>query len=294
MQIVRIALSLPHNTFSMTVSEFFKKFASKYLWGNLLAMAIVVILVAFGVKFGLDLYTHHGESIAIPQLVRKSYDEAIVMMQDKGLKIEVGDTGYVKNLPPNFILEQYPAPGVRVKSGHLVVVTINASEMPTITFPDIIDNCSMREAVAKLMAMGFKMGKPEFIPGEKDWVYGVRVNGRNVVYGDRIPVGAKLIVQVGNGQRDSLANINYIDPVYPTEDEFGEVGMTDDFIEVTEPPVEQNEQKTHTSEKPVTQHDKPVAQQDKPHTTTGKTADKKTATPTKSGQTNRTVTNEHQ
>ena len=60
----------------MTLSQFFGKFKSRYLWGNLAAMAVVVLLLAFGVKFGLDVYTHHGEAISIPNLLHKNINDA--------------------------------------------------------------------------------------------------------------------------------------------------------------------------------------------------------------------------
>ena len=47
----------------MTLSEFINKFKSKYLWGNLIAMFLVFVLLCVGVKFGIDIYTHHGEAI---------------------------------------------------------------------------------------------------------------------------------------------------------------------------------------------------------------------------------------
>ena len=59
--------------------------------------------------------------------------------------------------------------------------------------------------------MGFKLGTPQYISGEKDWVYGILVNGRNVTAGQRVPVDATLIIQVGNGQRDAE------DSVYMTD-----------------------------------------------------------------------------
>ena len=46
----------------MKASEFFKKITSGYLWGNLFAMAVLLVLISLGVKYGLDVYTHHGES----------------------------------------------------------------------------------------------------------------------------------------------------------------------------------------------------------------------------------------
>lgn len=221
----------------MTLSEFFGKFRSWSLWGNLVAMAATVVVLAVGVKWSIDIYTHHGESIAIPRLVHKNIADAETIADNLHLKIEVVDTGYVKHLPAGCILEQSPDAGERVKSGHVIYVTINAAQSPTITLPDVIDNSSLREAMAKLTAMGFKLGPPQFVAGEKDWVYGILVNGRHVVYGDKVPVDAKLIIQVGNGMRDLNDSVNYIDPVYREQEETMESGEVDDFKEVTELPA---------------------------------------------------------
>ena len=215
----------------MESSEFVKKFKSWYLWKNLLAMAAVVIALCLGVKFGLDVYTHHGQSIPIPNIKHKLFNDAERILYDAGLKIVVSDTGYVKNLPPDCILEQSPGPGERVKEGHVIYVTVNSPHSPTITLPDIIDNSSLREAMAKLTSMGFKLGMPEYISGEKDWIYGILVKGHHVTAGDRISVEDKLIIQVGNGKRDAADSVDYVDPTSPDVDENN--GDVDQFEVVT-------------------------------------------------------------
>ena len=170
----------------MKTSEFFGKFKSGYLWGNLLAMAVVVVLLLVGVKYALDVYTHHGESLTVPSVKHKKYKDAERILDDLGLVVVVSDTGYVKTLPPDVILEQSIEAGEKVKSGRIIYLTVNALKTPTITLPDIIDNSSLREAMAKLTAMGFKLAMPQFVPGEKDWVYGVLVGGKSVVTGSKI------------------------------------------------------------------------------------------------------------
>lgn len=197
----------------MTSSEFINKFKSKYLWGNLSAMALVVVLLCVGVRFGIDLYTHHGEAISIPDVRHKSFADAERILKDAGLPVVVSDTGYVKNLPPDCVLEQSPAPGEKVKSGHVIYVTINSAHSPVITIPDVIDNSSLREAMAKLTAMGFKLGSPQYIPGEEDWVYGILVKGRHVVAGDKVSIDDVLIIQVGNGRRDAGDSVEMVDPM---------------------------------------------------------------------------------
>ena len=225
---------------SMKASEFFRKITSLYLWANLFAMACVVAVICIGVKYGLDIYTHHGEAITIPNVKNKSFKDAQNIFDQIGLEVVVSDTGYVKSLPPGCVLEQSPEAGERVKSGHVVYLTINASKTPTLTLPDIIDNSSLREAIAKLSSMGFKLGMPKFVSGEKDWVYGVIVNGKSVVAGDKISVEDSVYIQVGNGLRDLADSVNYIDPIYIDENDL--MGG-DDFEEVDAPRSSTTEKK---------------------------------------------------
>lgn len=217
----------------MKTSEFFGKLKSMYFWGNILAMIIVVAGVCWGTSFAIDIYTHHGESVAIPNIKQKSFADAEHILADAGLSVVVSDTGYVKSLPPDCILEQSPAAGSHVKTGHVIYVIVNASRSPEISLPDIIDNSSLRDAMAKLSAMGFKLGQPEFVDGEKDWVYGVVSGGRQLATGDKVPVDQTVVIQAGNGRLSSSDSIDFIDngmSGFETDDDI------DEFQEVTEPP----------------------------------------------------------
>lgn len=220
----------------METSDFFAKFKSWYLWGNLAAMAVTIVLLCIGVKYVMDIYTHHGESVTIPPLRNKSVPEAQRILEEMGMEGVVTDTGYVRTLPADCVLEQSPAAGQKVKTGRVVYLTVNASKSPTITLPDIIDNSSLREAMAKLTAMGFKVGQPEFVPGEKDWVYGILCRGRRLVAGDKVSVDDYVIIQVGNGMRDGEEEVDYVDQVdggsYEDSESYGDI---DEFEEVTSP-----------------------------------------------------------
>ena len=124
----------------MKVKEFFGKFASAYLWGNLLAMLIVIVLLALGVKYGLDWYTHHGEGVKIPKIEGMDYAKARSLIEDHGLNIMVSDSGYNKAMAANSILVQNPGAGTMVKLGHTIYVTVNSPSSPSFAIPDIIDN----------------------------------------------------------------------------------------------------------------------------------------------------------
>ena len=226
----------------MKSSEFFRKVFSWKLWANLFAMALVVVAVCFGVKYGIDIYTHHGERIQVPNIRHKSFADAEHILDQLGLEIEISDTGYVKVLPPDCILEQSILPGTMVKSGRTVYVVINAANTPTLTIPDVIDNSSYREARAKLVAMGFRVGEPQYVPGEKDWVYGIKCRGKLLSNGQKVPVDAMLVIQVGDGLRDMADSVAFIEKEY---DEFEEV-MEE------EAPAEQ-EEKEPSEEQPAEQ-----------------------------------------
>lgn len=226
----------------MTSKEFFGKFMSRYLWGNILAMAIVVVMLCVGVKYGLDIYTHHGEGIPVPKLTGMSFNNAFELLRMDQLKIVVADSGYNKRYPANTILAQTPGEGVMVKTGHTVYVTVNSPASPTFAIPDVIDNSSVREATAKLTAMGFRLLTPKLVTGEKDWVYGITSRGRNLQVGDRVPIDVPLTLMIGNGQYDDgYADIDYVEPENDYQGDNPAGSATDEFEVVSEPQATQQE-----------------------------------------------------
>ena len=198
----------------MKTKDFIGKFKSAYLWGNLLALSLVVVALAFGVKYGLEIYTHHGEGIKVPDLSKMTFEKAYQLLESDGLQIMISDSGYNKKLPADCILAQNPGPGTQVKQGHVIYVTVNSPSSPSFPIPDIVDNSSYREAEAKLMALGFKLLPPQYVVGEKDWVYGIMSRGRRIGTGDMVSIGTPLTLLVGNGHYGDDDDINFTEPVY--------------------------------------------------------------------------------
>lgn len=120
---------------------------------------------------------------------------------------------------------------MEVKRGRVIYVTINSLTMPCERIPDLIDNCSFREAQARLKSLGFVLLAPKLIDGEKDWVYGIQFRGRNLVAGDNVPRESELTLVIGNGSAG--------EDVSPEDGEVDESGLSDvmgddidDFLEV--------------------------------------------------------------
>ena len=146
--------------------------------------------------------------------------------------IMISDSGYNKKYPADYILAQTPGYGTRVKEGHTVYVTVNSPSSPTFAIPDLVDNSSLREAEAKLMAIGFRLLPAQRVSGERDWVYGIICRGRRVSNGDRISIEYPLTLMVGNGSVGENDEFEYVapDPVTPIQEE----GDVDEFEEIGE------------------------------------------------------------
>ena len=177
---------------------FFKKLFSPLVWGNLLAMVVVAFVLCLLALKAIAMYTHHGEAVEVPSIVGMQESDARYTIEKLGLVMVKAETNYDKRKPTGCILAQQPEAGTKVKTGRQIYLTINSASSPTRALPDIADNSSLREAQAKLTAMGFRLGPVEHIPGDKDWVYAVKCRGHFVYAGEQVPTDVPLILQVGN------------------------------------------------------------------------------------------------
>lgn len=190
----------------ITLKEFFSFKQNRFFWLNLIAMIVVVIGACWGTLLWLDHYTHHGEAYVVPNVKNKSLGEAQLALHNQKLEGLVVDSSYVKGLPDGMVLDQNPAEGARVKEGRTIYLTVTTSKVPLVKLPDLVDNSSLRQAEAKLKAMGFRLTEPEYVSGEQDWIYGIKYRGRSLMSGDKVPHEAMLTLCVGNTAIcDSLA-----------------------------------------------------------------------------------------
>ncbi|MCQ2128155.1 MAG: PASTA domain-containing protein [Bacteroidaceae bacterium] len=194
-----------------------------FLMVNVLAMLTIFVLLCIGAYLSMSIYTRHGEAIEVPNVKGMNIDKAKAMFEELGLEVVVSDSGYIKRLPAGQILEQSPKSGLLVKSGHIIYLTVNSGVAESAQIPDLIDNSSYREAEAELLALGFKVYDPIRVHGEKDWVYGILSNGRNIYTGDFVAIDSKIQLQVGDGKlNESLDKVEVEDASEDEEDEFDE------------------------------------------------------------------------
>lgn len=191
-----------------------KKNGIKSLLLNLLAMAAVVVVIPLIVLAWLDSYTNHGESYRVPDICGMQLDEAKELLRKHNLDLEIVDYKYKKGTLENEIVEQRPVANARVKEGRKIMLVMSSLSKPLVTLPSVIDNCSLREAEARLKASGFAIAGVIAQDGEKDWVYAVLNDGKELVNGENVARGAAVIIVVGNGnplQKGSVVDEGYFE-----------------------------------------------------------------------------------
>ena len=178
-------------------------------------ISIMLLLFTFG---WMKKYTLHGQFISVPDVSGMYEEEAGQALAAVGLKYEVLDYKYDKQMVEGGVIEQKPKPGAHVKDGRKIYLTLNSGKEPMRAVPDVADNSSLRAAESKLRAAGFKLAKTVYIDGDQDWVYEIRYNGEKIEAGTEIPEGSTLAIVAGNG--NPIEQIEEVDSTTIIDQEF--------------------------------------------------------------------------
>ncbi len=182
---------------------------------NLVLLAVICILLVYGALRWLDIYTRHNEAIVVPSVSEMNVGEARTIIEAAGLRCEVVDSVNSRKHKAGVIVDQIPQANSKVKKNRIVFLTINTSKSHTVVVPNVLD-LSRRQAVATLRALGFKVEGVEYKPYRyRDLVIDVMYNKKPVEPSTRLPYGASLKLQIGDGYgaytEDSLSDTITVD-----------------------------------------------------------------------------------
>lgn len=174
---------------------------------NTLFLAVVtvtvVVLIAF---FSLSYYTRHGTGIPVPALKGTNINQAIKTLEEQGFEYQV-DSTYITDQAPGTVIEQDPDAGTNVKEGRVIYLTIVTTQAPMVAMPDLSQN-NFREAIATLANYGLKLGDTSYRSDiARDRVLEVRIGGRIISPGTKIPKGSYLDLILGDGAGASEVEI---------------------------------------------------------------------------------------
>lgn len=184
----------------------------------ILLVAIIGVWIAF---LSLQLFTKHGESDVVPGVENMSYTKAIKILHEKGFRVDIRDSVYNEEVHPGYVMEQFPKAKSTVKPGRKVFLYINAVNPRQVVIDAdnsgtgaALKGYSMRQGIAKLEELGFKDVKVVKVLGDNDRVIKVTANGKLVKKMEKVPINAKIIMEVYDGQlgeyRDSIQAEEYL------------------------------------------------------------------------------------
>ncbi|WP_294282997.1 PASTA domain-containing protein [uncultured Chryseobacterium sp.] len=176
------------------------------------------LIVAIGVFVGLvwltfrwlEYHTHHGQEIPVPNIVNKSVQEAIKILDDSGLDYEVDSFNYDPKYRPFQVLQVYPIPGSRVKDGRAIQLRVNPRTWAKVEVPDVINKYSGL-AFQRLEQVGLKVGDTIFEPSiQKDAVIRILYNGNEVKPKTKLARFSTVDVVIGSGPLRNIAIPNVV------------------------------------------------------------------------------------
>ncbi|MCY1515614.1 PASTA domain protein [compost metagenome] len=180
------------------MSNFFAYLRTRSFRNNFIAAistVVVLLLIAF---FSLRYYTKHGEGLDVPDVRGLSIAQAINKLEELGLRYEI-DSVYVMDKTPGVVTDQDPNPGTFVKDNRTIYLTINATQAPTVNFPDI-EFKSLREAQAILESYRLKLGDTSYKPDvSRDVVLEAIFGGQPIKAGETLPSGSRIHLVLGDG-----------------------------------------------------------------------------------------------
>jgi beta-lactam-binding protein with PASTA domain len=166
---------------------------------HLVTAVLVISILLFLVLKGLNVYTRHNKAVVIPDVKGLQIKEAAIFFENNGLRYNVVDSVFSKEVAPGAIVDVYPVVGSKVKDGRIISVTLNAKEVEKATIPDVSD-LSFRQAHALLQAQGFSSVEIRYVPGKyRDLALDVELNGKSLQAGDAVPLSSNLVLKVSDG-----------------------------------------------------------------------------------------------
>ena len=183
----------------MPKNSLFNKIFRLPVYVHLLAISVMLCIAVYIVLKSIDTYTNHNQAVTVPDVRGLQIEEAIPFLERSLLRYEIIDSVYTKREMPGAIIELMPEANSKVKKNRVIYITVNAKTEETAPIPEI-EEISYRQAYALLKARGFVDVEWKYVTGEfLDLAIGVEYAGQMISSGTRVPLTAKLILVISDG-----------------------------------------------------------------------------------------------
>ena len=163
------------------------KFAGFYL-------AVFIVLAIF-----LRIYTHHGQTISVPDFKGLKISRAQQIAKHENLQLQIIDSTFIDYMPKGSIVDQNPRPGTHVKKDRTIFITTNAFNRAKVSVPKVA-GLSYRQGKATLEMHGLRVGKLVYRPDfAKNNILKQMFNGEEIAEGTLIDKGSSIDLVLGDG-----------------------------------------------------------------------------------------------
>jgi len=184
-----------------------KPILSNWIVRNLMLACIIVLVLSIFVTVVLNVSTHHGQEVSVPDFTARSLEEAAKMAKDAGVKVIVTDSIYMDRAAKGSVIGQLPKAGSRVKEGRKVSLTVNSSTPKKVRMPSLVGT-SMRQARAELGSKGLLLGNLRYVSDiATNNVLRQLYRGRDIAPGREIVSGSRIDLVLGLNSAESRAYV---------------------------------------------------------------------------------------
>lgn len=127
-----------------------------------LAVALAIVLL-IAILVWLRIYTHHGQSITVPNLSGLTTEEVEDVTTSRHLRFEVVDSVFSTEMPRGTVLKQNPRAFSTVKKNRKIFLTMNAVNPEMVAMPRLV-GLSIRQARLALQNAGLSLGDISYRP----------------------------------------------------------------------------------------------------------------------------------
>lgn len=176
-------------------------FSKKFLVQLAIAGVLGIVFI-FLISKWLNITTHHGQKIEVPNLAKLSLNEVETTLEELDLTFVILDSAsFNPNYPKKSVIDQTPEAGDFVKEKRKIYLTLNPSGYRNVEIPDLFGK-TKRQVTSQLLAIGFRVDTTYlYVPDiAKDVVRGIRYGSTNVKNGDAIPKNSLLKLRLGDGK----------------------------------------------------------------------------------------------
>ena len=197
--------------------NFFRFLITKKFLRHLgLAVALGIILL-LGTLVWLKIYTHHGQTITVPNLAGLTLDEVADVTSSRRLRFQVIDSVFSTEMPRGTVLKQNPVANSTVKKNRTIFLTMNAINLEMVSMPRLV-GLSIRQARLALQNAGLILGDIEYRPDYAINNVLQQMVGDSVINeGTEITKGAVINLVLGMGLSEETTRIPDLVGVLYTE-----------------------------------------------------------------------------